>query len=167
VGTSVGLYSATDINQTLAAGGTIHWAREGGSLLNFAIIQSMSYRPQDNTLLLGTHGNGMYFTNVGTPNFQPNQNTGVNDPVRNDKNFIQKAYPTLVTNRIDFKIGNMFTVQKLLVKVHNSAGQLVFRREDGYVDGNIDVTKLARGVYILTITSSDFKQQFIQQFVKD
>ena len=167
VGTSVGLYSATNINQTLTSGGTVHWAREGGSLLNFAIIQSMSYRPQDNTLLLGTHGNGMYFTNLGTPNFQPNQNTGINDPVRNDKNFIQKAYPTLATNRIDFKIGNMFTVQKLVVKVHNSAGQLVYRKEDGYVDGSIDVTRLSKGVYVLTITSSDYKQQFIQQFVKN
>jgi hypothetical protein len=167
VGTSVGLYSATNINQTLTTGGTINWVREGGSLLNFAIIQSLSYRPQDNTLLLGTHGNGMYFTNTGTPNFQPNQNTGINDPVRNDKNFIQKAYPTITTNHIDFRIGNMLTIQKIVVMVYSVSGQLVYRKEEGYTDGTIDVSRLAKGPYVLTITSSDYKQQFIQQFIKN
>ena len=167
VGTSVGLYSATNIDQTLAASGNITWSREGANVLNFAVIQAMDYRPQDNTLVLGTHGNGMYYTSVGTPNFQPNQNTGTNDPVRNDKNFIQKAFPTLATNRIDYRIGNMFTIPKVVVRVHNTAGQLVYNKEENYTDGSVDITRLARGSYILTITSKDYKQQFVQQFVKN
>jgi hypothetical protein len=168
VGTSVGLYSATNIGATLDANGTVSWAREGGATLGFAVIQSMDYRPQDNTLLLGTHGNGMYFTNVGTPNFTPNQNTGIDDPVRNDKNFIQKAFPTVVAanSSIEYRIGNMFTIKRLVVQVHNTAGQLVYRKEDGYQNGVIDVSRIAKGAYVLTITSSDNKQQFIQQFVK-
>jgi hypothetical protein len=167
VGTSVGLYSATNIGATLDAGGAVNWTREGGATLGFAVIQSMDYRPQDNTLLLGTHGNGMYFTNVGTPNFQPNQNTGIDDPVRNDKNFIQKAFPTVVSaNKMEYRIGNQFNTKRILIQVHNTSGQLVYRKEDGYQNGIIDVSKLARGAYVLTITSSDYKQQFIQQFVK-
>jgi hypothetical protein len=167
VGTSVGLYSATNIGATLDANGTVNWAREGGATLGFAVIQSMDYRPQDNTLLLGTHGNGMYFTNVGTPNFQPNQNTGIDDPVRNDKNFIQKAFPTVVAaNKMEYRIGNQFNIKRIVVQIHNTTGQLVYRKEDGYQNGTIDLTKLAKGAYVLTITSSDYKQQFIQQFVK-
>lgn len=166
VGTSVGLYSATNIGATLDAGGTVNWVREGGNTLGFAIIQSMDYRPQDNMLVIGTHGNGMYFTSLGTPNFQPNQNTGIDDPVRNDKNFIQKAFPTVVADKIEYRTGNQFTIKRIVVQVHNTMGQLVYRKEDGYQNGLVDVSKLAKGAYVLTITSSDYKQQFIQQFVK-
>jgi hypothetical protein len=166
VGTSVGLYSATNINQTLGAGGSVHWVREGANVLNYAIVQSMAYRPQDNVLLLGTHGNGMYYASLGTPNYQPNQSTGINDPVRNDKNFIQFAYPTLARNSVNFTIGNMFTIQKMVVQVHSISGQLMYRKETGYANGSIDISNMASGPYIITITSSDYKQQFIQKIVK-
>jgi hypothetical protein len=162
VGTSVGLYSTTNV-----ATGTTAWAREGGNVLNFAVISDIEYRPQDNVLLVGTHGNGMYFANLGTPDFRPNQNTGVNDPVRNDDNFIQSAVPTITKGNIEYRIGNMFTIKRLVIQVHSVNGQQVMRKETGYQNGSLDVTKLAAGPYILTITSSDFKQQFVKKFVKE
>lgn len=167
VGTSVGLYSAVNIGTTLQSGGTVNWVREGGDVLNYAVIVSLSYRPQDNTLLVGTHGNGMYSATLGTPDFRPNANTGINDPVRNDKNFIQIAYPTVAHNNIDFLIGNMFTVKRLAIKVFTVNGQLAYSKESGYENGTIDVGRLSKGAYILTITSQDNKQQFVQKFVKD
>jgi hypothetical protein len=162
VGTSVGLYSTTNVTT-----GTTVWAREGGNVLNFAVISSLAYRPQDNVLLVGTHGNGMYYAELGSPDFRPNQNTGVNDPVRNDNNFIKAAYPTITDRNIDYFIGNMFTVKRLVIQVHSLNGQQVIRKETGYQNGSLDVTKLASGPYILTITSNDFKQQFVQKFVKN
>ncbi|HYM94343.1 MAG TPA: hypothetical protein VET23_09415, partial [Chitinophagaceae bacterium] len=84
VGTSVGLYSAVNIGTTLTGGGSPTWQREGGSVLNFAVVQSIAYRPIDNVLVLGTHGNGMYYTFLGTPNFTPDQVTPVSNPVVND-----------------------------------------------------------------------------------
>jgi hypothetical protein len=167
IGTSTGLYSATNIGTTLEAGGSITWTREGSTSLNFAVIQSMDYRPQDNILLLGTHGNGMYYANLGTPDFQPNQSTGINDPVRNDKNFISKVFPTVANTTIDYRIGNMFTIQRVVLQVYNTGGQLLLKKETGYQNGSLDVSRLSKGAYILTITSSDYKQQFIQQFVKE
>lgn len=167
IGTSNGLFSATNIDQTLEANGTINWAREGASSLNFSVIQSMDYRPEDNILLIGTHGNGMYYANVGTPDYRPNSTTGVDDPVRNDPNFIQKTYPTITTGNLEYRIGNMFTVRRIILQIHNTAGQLVLRKESGYENGVLDVSRLAKGAYVLTITSSDYKQQFIQRFVKD
>ena len=167
VGTSVGLYSAVNIATTLQNNQAVSWVREGGNVLNFAVVETLDYRPQDNILAVGTHGNGLYYTNVGTPNFTPNLNTGVTEPVRNDKQFIQSAYPTLVrNNRIDYRIGNMFTIPGIVVQVYNSAGQLLIRKEGAYQNGSLDVGRLPSGSYVLTITSKDYKQQFVQSFVK-
>lgn len=167
VGTSVGLYSAIGIGTTLQGGGSVSWVREGGSVLNFAVVSSLDYRPQDNYLLVGTHGNGMYYAQTGTPDFRPNQNTGLPDPIRNDKNFIQRAYPTVVKESIAFQTGNMFTVKKLDIRIFNMNGQLLLQQRTGYSSGNLDTRKLAKGSYILSITSDDYKQQFIQKFVKN
>lgn len=169
VGTAVGLYSAVGIGNLTPSGSVITpaWVREGGSTLNFAIITSMDYRPQDNILLIGTHGNGLYFAQTGTPDFRPNQNTGLPDPDRNNKAFIVKAYPSIAKNQISYQAGTMLTVKKLIVQVHSLNGQQVLRTERNYSSGSIDITALSRGPYVLSITSDDYKNQFVLQFVKD
>ena len=166
VGTSVGLYSTLGVKDTLDASKSINWKREGGNVLNYAVVNSLGYRPQDNTLLVGTHGNGMYYTKIAQANFLPNTNTGVDDPVRNDKNFIQYSWPGIASTDLNYRIGNMFEVKRLVVMVHNLNGQLVYRRESGYENGTIDVSRLSRGTYVLSITSSDYQQQFVRKFVK-
>ena len=168
VGTSVGLYSAVNIGPTLLANQAVNWVREGDNVLNLAVVTTLDYRPVDNIFLVGTHGNGMYYANAGTPNYTPNLNTGVVDPVRNDKHFIEVAYPTIVRNqKINYKIGNMFTVKGIVVQVYSNSGQLLFRKESSYTNGSVDTERLPKGSYILTITSNDYKQQFVQSFVKN
>ena len=159
VGTSIGLYSTLSIKS-----GNVTWVREGGNLLNFAIITALDYRPQDNVLLVGTHGNGMYYALTGSPDFRPDQGPGNTDSALR---LIRQVFPTLVKDHISFQIGNMFTVQKLSIKIYSSSGQLVFRKETGYQSGQLFVPGLARGVYILSITSQETKQRFMQKFVKD
>lgn len=169
VGTSIGLYSAVNISNLPVSGSTVNvsWVREGGSVLNYSVISSLDYRPQDNVLLVGTHGNGMYFASTGPTDFRPNQNTGLPDPVRNDRNFIVKSYPSVAKENIFYQTGNLFTIKKIVVQVHTINGQQVLRKETSYSNGDIDVRKLAKGAYILTITSDDYKQQFVQRFIKD
>lgn len=168
VGTSVGLFSAVNIGTTVQGGGSVSWVREGGNVLNLSIISSLDYRPEDNVLLVGTHGNGMYYAQVGTADYHPNQNTGINDPVRNDKNFIVSALPTVaVKDQIQYRIGNMYTIRSVLVQVHNLAGQLLLRESKAYQDGSVNLQKLPPGAYVLSITSDDYKQQFVQKFVKN
>lgn len=159
VGTSVGLYSTLNI-----ASGTVTWVREGGNILNYAVVTSMDYRPQDNVLLIGTHGNGMYYAVIGSPDFRPDQGSGGNDSALV---FIRQAQPTLVKQGVDYQVGNMFTVKKLQINIYASSGQLVFKREAAYQSGRIDLPGLARGVYILAITSDDPRQRFVQRFVKE
>ncbi len=166
VGTSVGLYSAVDIGPVLIGGNNPAWQREGGNVLNFAVVRSLAYRPVDNVLLVGTHGNGIYYTFPGTPNFNPNQNTGTNDPTVNDKNFIKIVYPTLSNGTIHYKIGNMLAVRKISLQVFNLSGQQVLQKESSYQDGSVDINHLAKGAYILSIYSDNRKYRHLQKIVK-
>jgi len=164
VGTSVGLYSSINVGPS----GTIAWVREGGNILNYAVVTSLDYRPQDNVLLVGTHGNGMYFTTTGTPDFRPNQNTGVPDPVRNDQSFIRQVYPTIArSNVVRFITGNLLGVRKVIVQIHNLSGQTLLKTEMNYQDAQLNIQQLPKGVYVLSITTSDYKHQHIQRFVKE
>jgi hypothetical protein len=58
-GTSVGLYATTTI-----AGASTIWTQEGSSTVGNAVVSSMALRSVDNTLLVGTHGHGMWSTTI-------------------------------------------------------------------------------------------------------
>lgn len=61
IGTSVGLYSTSNVS------GSVTWSQEGSSTLAYALVSALDYRPEDNSLLIGTHGNGMYLAEIGNP----------------------------------------------------------------------------------------------------
>lgn len=54
VGTNAGLWSARTLN-----GENTQWQRESVALVGSAVVSQLALRPIDNTLLIGTHGNGM------------------------------------------------------------------------------------------------------------
>jgi hypothetical protein len=62
VGTSVGLF-----NTTTLSGATTSWTRIGSAEINFAIVSQLRYRPSDNKILAGTHGNGMFLITLSDP----------------------------------------------------------------------------------------------------
>ncbi|MBB1284917.1 T9SS type A sorting domain-containing protein [Flavisolibacter sp. BT320] len=165
VGTSVGLYSTVNLGTVLDANQQPTWQREGGQMLNYAVVQSMAYRPSDNVLLIGTHGNGMYYTNIGTPNFTPNLNTGV-PQVTNDRNFIRLVAPTAAASDVQYQIGNMLGIQKVQVQLMNMKGQMVFQEQRGYQNGTIPLQRMAPGVYIINIVSADNKYRHVQKIVR-
>jgi hypothetical protein len=167
VGTSVGLYSAINIASTLQANGQVNWVREGGNILNFALVNTMDLRPSDNTLLVGTHGNGLFYSAIGNPDYHPDQPTGINDPVRNDKNFITQTAPTIVQNTINYTVGNMFAIKKITLAITNLNGQVLLKKEAPYANGQLNLFPMPKGVYILSITSADDKQQYVRKIIKD
>ena len=164
VGTSVGLYTTSSIGQTLGAGGTIVWSREGATVLNYAVISSLDYRPEDNTLLIGTHGNGMYYTTIGSANFVPNQPTAI-ATVLNDKNFIS-IFPTISKGVYQYQPGTLTGIQSVNIQAYNLLGQLVFQEQGKYTRGHISLSQYPTGTYIVKITSSDRKYQTIQKIIK-
>jgi hypothetical protein len=154
VGTSVGLYSTTSIN-----GNNTQWLNEGGGLMKRAIIRSLVNRHKDNTLVVGTHGNGAFMAKIG--------NTVVDGgPVIDGQVFINKVYPTFTTNAVQYQVGNMFTIKKVTVQLFNAKGQQLYRLEQGYQDGFISLMNYARGIYFLTFTSEDGKQRHVQKIIK-
>jgi photosystem II stability/assembly factor-like uncharacterized protein len=161
VGTAAGLFAVENLGTTLQANGTPTWQREAPSVLNFAVITSLDYRPSDNVMIVGTHGNGMYYTFLGTPNLV----TGINDPVLNDKTFIASVYPTFGANIVQYRIGNKFDVKNISVQLYNMQGQLIFGKKESYSDGNIDLGRFAKGAYILSIYSDNRKYRHIQKLI--
>ena len=159
VGTSVGLYSVVNLATTLSNGASPVWEREGGSTLNFAVVQSIAYRPSDNLLVLGTHGNGMYYSFVGAKNTDPNPGTG--------EVFIQYIAPSLTNGPVNYQIGNLTTIQKIIIRVFNAKGQLMHKEERGYENGpSLDFSRYATGVYFVQIISSDGKHKITRKVVK-
>jgi hypothetical protein len=165
VGTSVGLFTTASIGKTLGAGGTITWSRESPSILNFAVISSLDYRPADNTMLIGTHGNGMYYTTIGSPNFNPNLTTASANAIVNDKNFI-KIFPTVSSGNYQYTQGTIAGIKSIQVQVFNLLGQRVYSQTANYGNGNIPLGHLAAGNYVIQITSDNKKYKAIQKIIK-
>lgn len=59
VGTARGLYASQDPTTT-------DWQLEGPNDIGLAVVSGLVYRPSDNILLVGTHGNGMYQSDLTT-----------------------------------------------------------------------------------------------------
>jgi hypothetical protein len=165
IGTSVGLFSVVDNTPSNPPSFTT-WFREGGNVLNLPVVQSLAYRPVDNVLLVGTHGNGMYFTYLGTPDYRPNGATGVNNQIVNDRNFIKKVLPTVSSSTVQYQTGTLFTVKRINVQLYNNAGQEVYRSSGTYQNGAIDISRFAAGNYTLVVTSDDGKYKHVQQIMR-
>ena len=155
VGTSIGLFSTTAIN-----GASTNWTLEGPSVLQGAIISDLVLRTADNTLLVGTHGNGMFVANIG------NVPTAVSNVITNDKTFISAVTETVTRNSIYFQRGTQTGISKINVQVVNANGQVVYRKDMPYSTGSVDVSKLSAGIYILDIWSDNRKYRHTQKFVK-
>ncbi len=61
VGTSQGLYTAIGLP------GVVSWAQEGATEIGNAVVSSLALRKEDNRLLVGTHGYGMWYTSLSLP----------------------------------------------------------------------------------------------------
>jgi len=156
------LYSATTL-----AGANTQWFNEGASMLKKAIVRSLAVRQKDNTLVVGTHGNGAFLAHIGNAVDLGNDVvTGINDPVTNDRSFIRQVYPTLANNQVSFTIGNLFSVRTITVQLFGTNGQQLYRVQQPYQNGVINVTVLPKGTYILQIMSSDGKYRHLQKIVK-
>jgi len=162
VGTAAGLFAVENLGTTLIGGGSPTWQREGSSTLNFAVINSLAYRPDDNVLLVGTHGNGLYYTFIGTPNLV----TGITNPVINDKDFITSVYPTISENIVQYRIGNKPDVKKISVQLFNMQGQEMYRQELGYQNGSLNIGRFSKGAYILSIYSDNKKYRHVQKIIR-
>jgi hypothetical protein len=161
VGTSVGLYSTTSLNANNTS-----WVNEGTGMMKKAIIRSLSYRQSDNTLAVGTHGNGAFIAAIGDPVKLTDLPTSIPGIITNDKSFIKQAFPTLVQNQLYYTKGTLLGIKGINIRIMNMSGQLVYTENKSFSDGFVNVSNLPKGNYAIQITSLDLKHRFIQKFVK-
>ncbi len=164
VGTTIGLYSATAIN-----GNNTAWVNEGSGMLKTAIVRSLVNRQIDNTLVVGTHGNGAFMARIGNAVTIRGDNvaTGINDVIRNDNKFIKIVFPTITSGDIYFRTGQILGITEINCKILSSNGQLIYERNMAYSDGVLRTGHLPAGIYTLSITSSNRKYQHIIRFSKN
>lgn len=145
VGTARGLYSTTDPT-------SVDWSREAPSQLGYAVISSLRYRPIDNKLLIGTHGNGVYEATVSTA-------LSIDD-VADISNQI-KLYPNPAKNDISIETANNYG--DFSYQISNLLGQ---RISNGVINERpINVSSLQTGIYLIEIESNGKKgvKRFIKQ----
>jgi hypothetical protein len=166
VGTSIGLFSTKLIN-----GANTVWYREvappgsTATMLNGALVNALASRWADNTLVIGTHGNGMFATGpLGNP---VTVVTSVFNPIRNNTNFIKNIYPTITNDVVKYDIGNMYGIKKMHLQVTSISGGIVIKKDIPYQSGTADFSRLPAGTYVLTITSSDNKYQSTKKIIKN
>ena len=156
VGTSVGLFSTTNINGT-----NTNWTLEGPPVMQGAIISDLALRASDNTLLIGTHGNGMYYTVIN------NAATSTPEYVLNDKKFIASVYPTVTNGNLQIQTGTLSGIKNLNIRVLDMNGRTVYTINRNYGNGSIDLSRLAIGIYSIEIISDNRKYKYVQKIIRE
>ncbi|MCK0108570.1 T9SS type A sorting domain-containing protein [Flavobacteriaceae bacterium S0825] len=147
VGTGRGLYSSTN---PLNAGG-VDWTREAPNLIGYAVVRSMAYRPADNKLLIGTHGNGMFEATI-------NHVLSLED---NEISESIKVYPNPVSDRLNLSMPNELSDNASFI-INNILGQNVMR---GTLENSqVDVNSLNTGIYFIQISSNG--KNGVKRFIK-
>jgi hypothetical protein len=57
-------------------------------------------------------------------------------------------------------------VRKITIQVTGSNGQLIHKKEAVYQDGEVDMSRLPSGLYVLHIVSGDGKYRHVQKIIK-
>ncbi|HMP88105.1 MAG TPA: T9SS type A sorting domain-containing protein, partial [Lacibacter sp.] len=155
VGTSIGLFSTTAIN-----GPSTLWTLEGPPVMQGALINDLALRASDNTLLVGTHGNGMFYTTVPFT-------TPVSNLIVNDRSFIQSVYPTVAQGSIRYQPGTATGIRSVNIRVFGMSGQTVLQKTSSYSAGELNISQLPAGNYVLEIISDNRQYKHLQKFVKN
>jgi len=147
VGTARGLYSSTDPT-------TKDWEMEGADNIGLALISSLAYRPSDNKLLIGTHGNGMLETTVkGT--------LSASDYSRNKIEL--SFYPNPTRKVLNLESSTIDLSKNFVYTISDITGKVV---KKGILENKkINVENLNLGVYIVHLNVDGKQQNF--KFVKN
>ncbi len=149
VGTARGLFSSPDPLGT-------DWSLEGFNQIGMAVISDLKYRPSDNRLLIGTHGNGMYDTTATT--------LAVDDITANDAQNNFSVFPNPTSDILNFRITGANSISSF--QIIDYTGRIL---EEGSIDdvsqGNVDVSGYSNGVYFIRAITQN-NQEVVSRFIK-
>ena len=135
VGTARGLYASEDPTTT-------DWQIESPNEIALAVVSSLVNRPSDNILLVGTHGNGMYQSDLST--------LGVDENTITDNNLA--LYPNPASGPVTIAYSGSQTLKNL--SITDMSGKLVLKQalETGNSEIQLDTQELSSGIYFVNIT---------------
>ena len=143
VGTSVGLYGTANLDGT----NTI-WKQVAPQIIGSVVVEFLTYRPNDGLLIVGTHGNGIYQTNISS----------VGDVLALDDKQNNLNEITLYPNPTTGKLTLSFTTQKstnATWTLYNELGKKIKIDKQKLIVGNnqinLDLKKLKKGVYFVSM----------------
>ena len=146
VGTARGLYSNSDpVND--------NWVLEGPNTIGLAVVSSLAYRPSDNKLLIGTHGNGMFDTTIqGT--------LATNDFRKTTDVFL---YPNPTQDVLNFRSTTLDFSATVTYEIYNLTGKRIL---NGTLNNQkVDVRTLNSGIYFVNLSTGNTNQTL--KFVKN
>ena len=149
VGTARGLFSTPDPTQT-------DWSMEAPNQIGMAIVSGLVYRPSDNRLLIGTHGNGMFDTEATT--------LSTDDFVENTSENILQVFPNPTTDVLNFRTsgGNNVSAYRVI----DFAGRVI---DKGVIEdlsqGSVDVSGYTNGIYFIEATTQN-NNRVVTRFIK-
>ncbi len=151
VGTSVGLYGTNSLNGTSTV-----WTKLAVNEIGNMVVDMIDYRLNDGLVVAGTHGAGVFSTNITDTLTTGIQN---HDPV--SFNFI--AYPNPAGQKIFFRF-NLAASEKVSLKIYDVSGALVQNLADEKLSGGEHMYVFEKnahpgGVYIarLRVGNSDVR----------
>ena len=148
--TETGVWCTSTVN-----GSNTSWVPQNSGFANVSSYM-LKYRPSDRTLVVATHGRGLFTTTI------PTVATAVNT-VLNTKGFIN--YVSVNQNSLFVKAGTLTTTKTMQVNIVDMQGRLLSSNKLGYGSQTIAINQLPKGAYVIKITG-DKKEQYTQQFVK-
>ena len=147
VGTARGLYSSDDPT-------TENWELQGASVMGIPVVSGLVYRPSDNILLMGTHGNGIYQADLNSP--LSVANNSVDD-------ITLAMYPNPTQFKLQFGSNDIQLSNETKFAIYDIRGKEVLK---GVLDQkSIDVSILDKGVYIVKLNQDN--RAISRKFVKN
>ncbi len=152
VGTSTGLYSTTKLN-----GDSTVWTQEGTNTIGNVVVDYIDFRQLDGLVVIASHGNGVFSTNLANPSGIPNVKTAQNLTLGD-------VFPNPFSNNITIHFSISNTAQVSL-KIMDITGREVCILENKIMQaGTYDYTwngrsksgvAMANGIYHASLTSGN------------
>jgi hypothetical protein len=157
VGTSVGLFgtSTLDDNNTV-------WEQVGDNEIGAVVVEYLEYRENDGLLVVATHGNGIYQTNLSS----------IGD-VLSAENIIAEFDFTIFPNPVVDRVSLAITLDKIAdakVIIYDDLGRKVGEdySQKLYVGTNLvqlDLSNFKAGIYFVSLTTNN--EVITKQIIKE
>ncbi|MBC8266246.1 MAG: T9SS type A sorting domain-containing protein [Flavobacteriales bacterium] len=157
VGTSVGLFGTDDLD-----GANTVWKQIGAQTIGAVVVEFLNFRQNDGLLVVGTHGNGIYQTNISSVG----DVLGIEESTAN--NLLLNIYPNPTSDKVNLE----FTADKTTNAnwtVYNELGKKVKTgNKKVFVGSNqivLALQNIKRGIYFVSLEMDDkvVTKQFIKQ----